>query len=59
MGEKASSVEEEGGKKEKLPWIHMDFMAFNTNSRPGRPEGGESQGMRALYALLEDKYGSA
>ncbi|CAN0085797.1 unnamed protein product [Ectocarpus fasciculatus] len=60
VGEKAPSREEEGGgKKEKLPWIHMDFMAFNTNSRPGRPEGGESQGMRALYALLEDKYGSA
>ncbi|CAN0398955.1 unnamed protein product, partial [Ectocarpus sp. 8 AP-2014] len=61
VGEKASPSTEEGEarNKEKLPWIHMDFMAFNTNSRPGRPEGGESQGMRALYALLEDKYGSA
>lgn len=43
---------------EKLAWIHMDFMAFNQASRPGRPEGGEAQGMRALYALLEDMYGA-
>lgn len=55
---KASSAEA-GETQKKFPWIHMDFMAFNQASRPGRPEGGEAQGMRALYALLEDMYGKA
>lgn len=62
VGDKASSGskgEGEGEKKKKFPWIHMDFMAFNQASKPGRPEGGEAQGMRALYALLEDMYGSS
>ncbi|KAJ1488457.1 hypothetical protein T484DRAFT_1783122, partial [Baffinella frigidus] len=34
-------------------WVHMDVMAYNTASRPGRPEGGEAMGMRALYKLVE------
>lgn len=42
----------------KLPWIHIDVMAFNQGSRPGKPEGGEAQGMRALFALLEDMFGA-
>ncbi len=58
---KAGGEEEEGGPEgqKTFPWIHMDFMAFNQASRPGRPEGGEAQGMRALYALLEDMFGKA
>ncbi|HSR55053.1 MAG TPA: leucyl aminopeptidase family protein [Alphaproteobacteria bacterium] len=39
-----------------IPWIHLDFMAWNTSSRPGRPEGGEAQGMRALFALIESAF---
>ncbi|MFT5538694.1 MAG: leucyl aminopeptidase [Alphaproteobacteria bacterium] len=35
-----------------VPWIHVDFMGWNTASRPGRPEGGEAQGMRALYQMI-------
>ncbi|KAJ8599141.1 hypothetical protein CTAYLR_008298 [Chrysophaeum taylorii] len=38
------------------PWIHIDVMAYNTKPSPGRPEGGEAMGMRALFALLEDRY---
>lgn len=38
-------------------WIHTDFMGWNTSSRPGRPEGGEAQGLRALYALVAARYG--
>lgn len=55
VGTKKDTPEgEEGGSREqKVPWIHMDFMAFNQASRAGRPEGGEAQGMRALYSLLE------
>ncbi|MCP5366691.1 MAG: leucyl aminopeptidase family protein [Hyphomicrobiales bacterium] len=40
-----------------LPWIHIDVMAWNTRSRPGRPEGGEAMGLRALYALVSGKFG--
>jgi len=37
-------------------WIHLDFMAFNTASKPGKPEGGEAQGMRALLSLIKNRY---
>ena len=36
---------------------HFDIMAWNSRSRPGRPEGGEAQGMRAVYTLLRDRFG--
>lgn len=39
-------------------WMHIDMMAWNTRNRPGRPRGGEAQGMRALYSLLEARYGT-
>ena len=39
------------------PWIHIDFMAFNMRSRPGRPEGGDAMGMRALFALIKERFG--
>jgi leucyl aminopeptidase len=38
----------------KTPWVHLDIMAWNPSSRPGRPEGGEAMGLRATYALIED-----
>jgi leucyl aminopeptidase len=31
-------------------------MAWNTESRPGRPEGGEALGLRALYGLIERRF---
>ncbi len=40
-----------------IPWAHLDVMAWNTRSRPGRPEGAEAQGLRALYAHIEDRFG--
>ena len=33
-------------------WVHFDIMAFNTRNRPGRPEGGEAMGLRAVYDYL-------
>jgi leucyl aminopeptidase len=39
-----------------VPWIHLDMMAWNTSGQPGRPEGGEVQGMRGLYAMIAEKY---
>ena len=38
-------------------WLHLDLMAYNTASRPGRPEGGEAMGVRALFALLRARFG--
>jgi leucyl aminopeptidase len=35
-----------------LPWAHLDVYAWNDSDRPGRPEGGEAQGMRALAAAI-------
>ena len=34
-------------------WIHLDLYAWNDSSRPGRPEGGEAMGIRALLATIE------
>ncbi|GAB5368522.1 hypothetical protein AAMO2058_001326400 [Amorphochlora amoebiformis] len=36
-------------------WIHIDFAGW-TDSRPGRPEGGEAQGIQALYAYITERY---
>ena len=38
-------------------WLHCDVYAWNQTARPGRPEGGECQASRALYALLTKRYG--
>ena len=37
-------------------WAHIDTYAWNQKSRPGRPEGGEALGLRALYALIEGRF---
>jgi len=39
-------------------WIHLDMMAWNVTAKPGRPVGGEAQAMRALFALIERRFGS-
>ncbi|HXT80639.1 MAG TPA: leucyl aminopeptidase family protein [Acetobacteraceae bacterium] len=39
-----------------VPWIHIDLYAWNDQARPGRPEGGEAQGMRALFGLLNERH---
>ena len=38
-------------------WAHLDLYAWNPSSRPGRPEGGEAMGLRALYALVREQVG--
>ena len=37
----------------KADWAHIDVMAWNLSSRPGRPKGGEAMGLRALFAFIE------
>jgi leucyl aminopeptidase len=38
-------------------WLHADLFAWVPAARPGQPEGGEAQFIRALYAALGDRYG--
>lgn len=37
--------------------VHFDIFAWNSSTRPARPEGGEVQAARAMYALLKERYG--
>jgi leucyl aminopeptidase len=37
------------------PWVHLDCYGWNDAARPGRPEGGEAQGLRALYEIIRSK----
>ena len=34
-------------------WVHFDLYAWNDTTRPGRPEGGEAQAIRAVFAEVE------
>jgi len=38
-------------------WVHVDLFAWNPKDRPGRPVGAEPHSVRALYALLVERYG--
>jgi len=38
-------------------WLHFDLFAWSASAKPGRPEGGDCQAARALYALLAARYG--
>ena len=40
----------------EIDWMHLDVYAWNVSDRPGRPAGGEAQGIRAIYAWLESQY---
>ena len=42
-----------------MPWAHFDLMAWNLKTQPGRPEGGEAMALRAVFAWLEQRYGSS
>jgi leucyl aminopeptidase len=37
-------------------WAHMDIFAWNPRKRPGFPEGGEAQAIRACYEMLRRRY---
>jgi leucyl aminopeptidase len=38
--------------------VHFDIFAWNNSTKPGRPEGGEVQAARLMYALLKERYAS-
>ncbi len=37
-------------------WAHFDIFAYNLRGRPGWPKGAEVQAIRALYALIRNRY---
>lgn len=41
---------------EGLDFAHIDVMAWNTSSEPGRPEGGEAMGMLAVFEMIRQRY---
>jgi len=41
---------------ETTPWAHLDIFASNAKTLPGRPEGGEATGMRALYGAIRQRF---
>jgi leucyl aminopeptidase len=38
-------------------WLHVDIYGWTPSAKPARPEGGECQAARAIYKLLDDRYG--
>jgi leucyl aminopeptidase len=38
-------------------WLHVDIYGWTPSAKPGRPEGGECQAARAIFALLGNRYG--
>ena len=40
----------------QIDWYHLDIYAWNLSDRPGRPIGGEAQGLRAMWAWLKSQY---
>jgi leucyl aminopeptidase len=44
---------------QSLSWVHFDVMAWNINSKPGKPEGGEAMGLRTVAEYLLRVYGKS
>ena len=39
-----------------IPWAHVDMIAWNQSNRPGRPEGGEAQTVRACFEVIKARF---
>ena len=38
---------------EKQDWTHVDVYSWNDSDKPGKPAGGEAQGLRAAFGLVQ------
>ncbi len=38
------------------PWTHVDVYSWNDTDRPGKPAGGEAQGLRAAWSFLKRQF---
>ena len=36
----------------RIPWVHLDMMAWNPTERPGKPVGAAAQCLRALFVTV-------
>ncbi|MBV6631533.1 MAG: leucyl aminopeptidase family protein [Alphaproteobacteria bacterium] len=43
--------------KKSKSWAHFDVFAWTPSGRPGQPDGGEAQAMRAAFSLISKRYG--
>ena len=41
---------------ESIAWTHLDVYSWNDADKPGRPRGGEAQGLRAHFEFLRQRY---
>lgn len=41
---------------DEIAWAHLDVFAWRPVMKPGRPRGGEALGLRASWAMLEERY---
>ena len=41
---------------EAQAWCHLDVYSWNDGERPGKPRGGEAQGLRAYFEFLRRRY---
>jgi leucyl aminopeptidase len=39
-----------------IAWAHLDVYSWNDGERPGKPRGGEAQGLRAYLEFLRKRY---
>jgi leucyl aminopeptidase len=37
-------------------WLHADIFAWTPAAKPAKPEGGEAQAIRAVFAMLKNRY---
>lgn len=42
--------------KPGIAWMHFDIMAWNVANKPGKPEGGEAMGLRAVGHYLMQRF---
>lgn len=42
---------------ESTAWVHLDTYAWNAETQPGRPAGGEALGLRTLFTYLSQRFG--
>jgi leucyl aminopeptidase len=42
---------------DEIRWLHADIYGWTPAPRPGRPEGGEAQTIRALFTAIGERYG--
>jgi len=41
---------------EDVAWAHLDTWAWRDPAKPGRPKGGDALGLRAVFAMLQQRY---